>query len=157
MSVCLVKGVEKLSPHVVLKEEKNSLFPTKNVLSRRHSLKSTLLWGKLLSSGARIRKGPYTIIYIPSKEFNIGFSVPKRFFAKANTRNRVKRLLREASAMLLSHCSELPKTAIIVKYGNKQDPPITLDTALESLEPLFLEVMNSNSVNAQSQEEPGKG
>ena len=144
-------------PPAVPKEEKNSPYPTKNVLSRRYSLKSTLLWGKLLSTGTRIRKGPYTIIFIPSKEFNIGFSVPKRFFAKANTRNRGKRLLREASAMLLSHYNELPKAAIIVKYGNKQDQPITLNTALELLKPLFVEVMRSNSVNARSQEESGKG
>lgn len=138
------------------KEEKNSPFPTKNVLNRRYSLKSTLLWGKLMSSGARIRKGPYTIIYIPSKEFNIGFSVPKRFFAKAHHRNRVKRLLREASASLLSHYPVLPKAAIIVKYGNKKIPPLTLESAIDSLKPLFLEVKNSNSANAQPQEEQGK-
>ena len=156
MSVCLVKGVERLSPHVVPKEEKNSPFPTKNVLSRRHSLKSTLLWGKLLSSGARIRKGPYTIIYTPYKEFNIGFSVPKRFFAKANSRNRMKRLLREASASLLSHYPDLPKAAIIVKYGNKKDSPLTLKSAIDSLKPLFLEVKNSKSAKAQSKEEQGK-
>jgi len=146
-----------LLPPAVPKEEKNSPYPTKNVLSRHYSLKSTLLWGKLLSTGTRIRKGPFTIIFIPYHEFNIGFSVPKRFFAKAHTRNRVKRVLKEASASLLSHYTDLPKAAIIVKYGNKQDQPITLDAALELLKHLFLEVMRLNSVNAQSQEESDKG
>lgn len=144
-------------PPVVPKEEKNSPFPTKNVLSRRHSLKSTLLWGRLLSTGARIRKGPYTIIFIPYQEFKIGFSVPKRFFAKAHNRNRVKRLLREASTSLLSNYPNLPKAAIIVKYGNKKEPPHTLKSAINSLKPLFLEVKNSNSANAQPHEEESKG
>lgn len=144
-------------PPAVPKEEKNSPYPTKNVLSRHHSLKSTLLWGKLLSTGTRIRKGPYTIIFIPYHEFNIGFSVPKRFFAKAHSRNRVKRLLREASASLLSHYPDLPKAAIIVKYGNKKNPPLTLKTAVDSLAPLFLEVKNSNQANVQPREEQGKG
>ncbi|HAB90356.1 MAG TPA: hypothetical protein DCF84_07440 [Bacteroidetes bacterium] len=143
-------------PLVVPKEEKNSPFPTKSVLSRRYSLKSTLLWGKLLSTGARIRKGPYTIIFIPHQEFNIGFIVPKRFFAKAHTRNRVKRLLREASASLMSHYRELPKAAIIVKYGNKQKSPPSLNSAIDLLKPLFLEVKNSNSAIVQPQEEQGK-
>ncbi|HCE85551.1 MAG TPA: hypothetical protein DEO99_05305 [Bacteroidetes bacterium] len=139
------------------KEEKNSPYPTKNVLSRHYSLKSTLLSGKLLSTGTRIRKGPFTIIFIPYHEFNIGFSVPKRFFAKAHSRNRVKRLLREASASLLSHYPDLPKAAIIVKYGNKKNPPLTLKTAVDSLAPLFLEVKNSNQANVQPREEQGKG
>ena len=157
MSVCLVKEVEKLLPPVVPKEEKNSPYPTKNVLSRRYSLKSTLLWGKLLSTGTRIRKGPCAIIFIPYQKFNIGFSVPKRFFSKAHNRNRVKRLLREASASLLSQYPDLPKAAVIVKYGNKKDPPLTLKSAIDSLRPLFLEVKNSNSADAQSQEEQDKG
>ncbi len=144
-------------PPAVPKEEKNSPYPTKNVLSRHYSLKSTLLWGKLLSTGTRIRKGPFTIIFIPYHEFNIGFSVPKRFFAKAHSRNRVKRLLREASASLLSHYPDLPKAAIIVKYGNKKNPPLTLKTAVDSLAPLFLEVKNSNQANVQPREEQGKG
>jgi len=146
-----------LLPPAVPKEEKNSPYPTKNVLSRHYSLKSTLLWGKLLSTGTRIRKGPFTIIFIPYHEFNIGFSVPKRFFAKAHSRNRVKRLLREASASLLSHYPDLPKAAIIVKYGNKKNPPLTLKTAVDSLAPLFLEVKNSNQANVQPREEQGKG
>lgn len=144
-------------PPAVPKEEKNSPYPTKNVLSRHYSLKSTLLWGKLLSTGTRIRKGPFTIIFIPYHEFNIGFSVPKRFFAKAHTRNRVKRVLKEASASLLSHYPDLPKAAIIVKYGNKKNPPLTLKTAVDSLAPLFLEVKNSNQANVQPREEQGKG
>ena len=139
------------------KEEKNSPFPTKNVLSRHYSLKSSPLWGKLLSTGTRIRKGPFTIIFIPYHEFNIGFSVPKRFFAKAHNRNRVKRLLREASASLLSYYPDLPKAAIIVKYGSKKDSPLTLKSTIDSLKPLFLEVKNSSSANAPSKEEQGKG
>ena len=136
-------GVEKLSLRVVLKEEKNSPYPTKDVLSRRYSLKSTLLWGKLLSQGTRIRKGPFTIIFIPCQEFKIGLSVPKRFFAKAHSRNRIKRVLREASSSLLCHYTELPKAALIVKYGGKQATPLTLNSAIHSLEPLFTAVKES--------------
>ena len=105
-----------------------------------------------MSTGTRINQGPYTIIFIPYQEFNIGFSVPKRFFAKAHSRNRVKRLLREASASLLSHYRELPKAAIIVKYGKKKDASLTLNSAIDSLRPLLLAVENSNSANALPQE-----
>ena len=130
-------------PRVVPKEERNSPFPTKSVLSRRYSLKSSLLWGKLLSQGARKRKGPYTIIFIPHSVLKIGFSVPKRFYPKAHNRNRIKRVLRQASESLLCQYDTLPKAAIIVKYGDYNVQSPSLDAACHSLEPLFREVNDS--------------
>ena len=130
-------------PRVVPKEERNSPFPTKSVLSRRYSLKSSLLWGKLVSQVPVKRKGPYTIIFIPHSVFNIGFSVPKRFYAKADNRNRIKRFLRQASESLLCQYDTLPKAAIIVKYGDYNDKCPSLDAACHSLEPFSREVNDS--------------
>ena len=95
--------------------------------------------GKLLSQGARKRKGPYTIIFIPHSVFKVGFSVPKRFYAKAHNRNRIKRVLRQASESLLCQYDTLPKAAIIVKYGDYNGQSPSLDAACHSLEPLFRE------------------
>ena len=101
-----------------------------------------------MSNGIRTRKGAFAIIFAPHHEFQIGFSVPKRIFAKAHERNRVKRVLREASATLLCQYDELPKAALIVKCGSNKNSAITSKSATDSIGPLLLEVRNT--INAQA-------
>ena len=50
---------------------------------------------KLFSKGKRLFSASLTILYVPYKETRMGISVWKKH-GKACTRNRVKRLLREA-------------------------------------------------------------
>ena len=104
----------------VPKEEKNSLSPTKNVLSRLYSLKQELLWKRLFSKGSSFKEGPFTLIVPPHHEFKIGFSVPKRLFSKANQRNQIKRILREAAAETFSRHQKLPSAIFLVKYGHRR-------------------------------------
>mgnify|MGYP003334355196 CR=1 FL=1 len=120
VSACWAKGVEKLLHRDVPKEEKNSLSPTKNVLSRLYSLKQDLLWKRLFSKGSSFKEGPFTLIVLPHHEFKIGFSVPKRLFSKANQRNQIKRILREAAAETFSRHQELPSAIFLLKYGHRR-------------------------------------
>ena len=119
------------------KEEKNSPFPTKSVLNRLHSLKQDRLWKKLFTKGRSFREGPYTLVVLPHHEFKIGFAVPKRLFNRANQRNRIKRILREASATALSQHRELPPAMFLVKYGHPQKEVPSYKSACRKLLLLF--------------------
>ncbi|WP_417884601.1 ribonuclease P protein component [Zunongwangia sp.] len=64
-------------------------------------LKSTRLIDQLFAEGNTIKKYPIRLVYIPisspkDTHFKTGFSVSKRNFKTAVSRNRVKRLLRES-------------------------------------------------------------
>ncbi len=64
-------------------------------------LKSKILIQKLFSEGKSVSKYPLKLVYVSTSltkdvPVQAAVSVPKRFFKKAVTRNRIKRLMREA-------------------------------------------------------------
>lgn len=64
-------------------------------------LKSRKLIEQLFIEGKRIKSNPVQMVYLPIEHtseflFQAGFSVGKKRFKKAVTRNRIKRLMREA-------------------------------------------------------------
>ena len=71
-------------------------------LSRKERLKSKTLIQALFEQGKRIKAFPVHGIWLvsdlphPDIEVQLGISVPKRIHKLAVTRNRIKRLLREA-------------------------------------------------------------
>uniref|UniRef100_UPI0037DC5253 ribonuclease P protein component n=1 Tax=Zhouia sp. PK063 TaxID=3373602 RepID=UPI0037DC5253 len=69
--------------------------------SKKEKLKSQKLIGQLFSEGKSVTKFPLKLIYLPTTfedevTIKTGVSASKRNFKKAVTRNRIKRLLREA-------------------------------------------------------------
>ncbi|WP_461532573.1 ribonuclease P protein component [Sinomicrobium sp.] len=66
---------------------------------KSEKLKSRKLIGKLFAEGKSISKFPIRLVYISLSQgegYQVGVSVSKRNFKKAVSRNRIKRLLREA-------------------------------------------------------------
>lgn len=81
-------------------------FPKKEKLKSRKAIK------QLFKEGKGIAKYPVKLLYLPAKDAQLnqaGFAVPKRNFKLAVTRNRIKRLLREAY--------RLHKTEVLENHG----------------------------------------
>ena len=74
---------------------------TKRTLSKRERLKSSVIMEQLFSSGNSIKSGPFVLLWRIQKlsssvAIQVGFSVPKKKFKKAVTRNKIRRLIKEA-------------------------------------------------------------
>ena len=70
-------------------------------LRKDQKLKSSKLIDRLFSEGASVTAFPLKLLFVEAPlpkqvQLQVGFSVPKRNFKLAVTRNRLKRLLREA-------------------------------------------------------------
>lgn len=74
---------------------------TKRTLSKRERLKSSVIMEQLFRSGNSIKSGPFVLLWriqelSSSVPIQVGFSVPKKKFKKAVTRNKIRRLIKEA-------------------------------------------------------------
>ncbi|MDG2331421.1 MAG: ribonuclease P protein component [Flavobacteriales bacterium] len=74
---------------------------TKLTLSKRERLKSSIIMEQLFSSGNSIKSGPFVLLWSLQKlsssvPIQVAFSVPKKKFKKAVTRNKIRRLVKEA-------------------------------------------------------------
>lgn len=68
-------------------------------LGKKQRIKSRKLTEAIFSSGKSVQAFPLRAVYqlqVGTGQLQVGFSVSKRHFKKANKRNRIKRLLREA-------------------------------------------------------------
>ena len=73
----------------------------RNTLGKEERLKSKKLIESLYAEGKSIKNFPLRLIYLQAEHTSnfpvqAGFSVPKRNFKSAVSRNRIKRLLKEA-------------------------------------------------------------
>ena len=72
----------------------------KFTLGKKERLKSKKLIEKLYAEGKSIKVFPFRMVFLQVQHtsdfpFQVGFSVPKRNFKLAVSRNRIKRLMRE--------------------------------------------------------------
>lgn len=100
---------------------------------KSEKLKSRTLIQLLFSEGKSVSQFPVTLVYAPAGlENNIpaqaGVSVSKRNFKRANKRNRIKRLLREAYRLQKSQMLQnLPQQYVFMfLYTGKEMPDFEL-------------------------------
>ncbi len=99
-------------------------FPKTEKLKSRKAIK------QLFKEGKGITKYPLKLLYIPVEEAQInqaGFAVPKRNFKLAVTRNRIKRLLREAYRLHKNDVLENHGTNFVILfiYIGKEELPFS--------------------------------
>jgi ribonuclease P protein component len=93
------------------------MFPAKNRLVSRKD------FNNVYRKGAFLAEGPLSLKAVPNNlEFaRIGFSIEKKFFKKAVSRNRIKRLLREA---FQKNIEKIGKSFdIVVFYKKNEEKP----------------------------------
>jgi ribonuclease P protein component len=111
----------------------NYSFPKEQKLKSRKVIKH------LFQEGKGSAKYPIKLLYIPVQNvtFNqAGFAVPKRNFKLAVTRNRIKRLLREAYRLHKSILTEEDGTNFVILFlyiGKDEAPYATLEKAVVKL------------------------
>jgi len=73
---------------------------SRRILPKKNSLKSTKVIDKLFIEGKSIIAYPVRLVYLQVAElphkYEVSFSVPKKKFKLAVSRNRIKRLMRES-------------------------------------------------------------
>lgn len=122
---------------------------------KKEKLKSRKLIEQLFTEGKSVSKFPLKLIFIPltehhqSTSVNIlaGFSVPKRKFKKAVTRNHIKRLIRETYRLQKPDFFNNLSTsyAFMFLYLDKKEPTfIQLNKSMEHLLNRFKDQINES-------------
>ncbi|RAV28304.1 ribonuclease P protein component [Sinomicrobium soli] len=110
-------------------------------------LKSRKLIGQLFAEGKSISRFPLRLVYMPvvlppGIRFQVGVSASKRNFRKAVSRNRIKRLLREAYRLNKHILEEGHKGgyAFMLLYQHREMPDFEqVNRKMQQLLHLFLE------------------
>lgn len=111
----------------------NFKFPKQEKLKSRKAIK------QLFEDGKGISKYPIKLLYLPSQnaDYNqAGFAVPKRNFKLAVTRNKLKRLLREAYRLHKTEIFENHGTNFVILFiyvGKTEVPYTTIEKAVVKL------------------------
>ena len=107
--------------------------------SKIKKLKSRKVIEQLFSEGKSISKFPVKLYYLPLEEVKItqaAFSVPKRNFGLAVTRNRIKRQMRESYRLhkhMLTH-NNGRKFALLFLYISKDKSQYAqIDSSIKAL------------------------
>lgn len=126
---------------------KNSKFG----YSKEEKLKSAALFEKLFAEGRTISKFPLKLIWVrtqlPKKvKIQAGVSVPKKLFASAVKRNRIKRLLRESYRLnkhLIFNNIEGNFAFLFLYIGREMPPYHTIEKTMRKLLTEFVEKQES--------------
>ncbi|GER58631.1 ribonuclease P protein component [Patiriisocius marinus] len=108
-------------------------FPKQEKLKSRKAIK------QLFEDGKGISKYPIKLLYLPVENVDYnqaGFAVPKRNFKLAVTRNKLKRLLREAYRLHKTELIEKDGTNFVILFiyvGRTELPFATLEKTMFKL------------------------
>ena len=117
-------------------------------LKKRERLRSRKLIGALFEKGQSIKKFPFRLIFLKIRPaspltIQVSFSVSKRNFKKAVTRNRIKRLMREVYRLekkgLLDHL-DFSYAFMITHIGKKEPIYGEVQEKIRELFSLFTEM-----------------
>jgi ribonuclease P protein component len=119
----------------------------KQTLGKQERLKSKTLIGKLYTEGNSVKNFPLRMVYIQAEHGSnypaqVGVSVPKRNFKKAISRNRIKRLLREAyrkEKQLVYNSIDKPYVFMISYIGKEEFSYADIAIKMEKLLTAFIE------------------
>jgi ribonuclease P protein component len=119
----------------------------KQTLGKQERLKSKTLIGKLYKEGNSVKNFPLRMVYIQAEHGSnypaqVGVSVPKRNFKKAISRNRIKRLLREAyrkEKQLVYNSIDKPYVFMISYIGKEEFTYAEIAVKMEKLLTAFIE------------------
>lgn len=122
----------------------------KQTLGKQERLKSKILLGKLYKEGNSVKKFPLRMVFLQAEHTSnypaqVGVSVPKRNFKKAVSRNKLKRLLREAyrkQKHIVYNAIEEPYVFMISYIGKEELAYFELETKMEQLLHAFIEKIN---------------
>ncbi len=114
---------------------------------KEEKLKSKKLIGRLFSEGNSVSSFPIRLVYVETSfqeelKAQAGFSVPKRNFKLAVSRNRIKRLLREAyrhQKPALFNNITTPYAFMFLYLGKKEPSAKEISDKMEQLLIRFLE------------------
>ncbi|QOI97100.1 MAG: ribonuclease P protein component [Flammeovirgaceae bacterium] len=85
---------------------------------------------ELFKRGSSFYLQPFRVVFLKTTGTEAGhqvlFSVSKRDFKKATSRNRIKRLMKEAYRLNQNHISSLPELQIAYIYTAKEWPDFSL-------------------------------
>ena len=119
----------------------------KHTLGKAERLKSKTLFGKLYKEGDSVKKFPLRMVFLKTEHgskypVQAGFSVPKRNFKKAVSRNRIKRLLRETYRKrkeLVYDAVDTPYVFMISYIGKDEPSYSEVELKMEKLLQAFVE------------------
>jgi len=136
--------------------DSNSIKPP-NTLQAQERIKSKKLFDQLFESGKSIRQAPFRLLWveIPFDEKNpvqLGVTAPKRMMRKANHRNRMKRILREAYRInkhdLISYCKDSNK-GIAVLFISQCNVPLPFAQTQDKIILLLQRLIRQNAQPAE--------
>ena len=107
-------------------------------LNKSNSLKSTSEIDLVFKDGSKLSSKLISLYYVKSDKENslrIAFSVGKKTHALATTRNKLKRLMKEALRIngheILSQ--NLPYNLVFVYFSSKEEPMKSIEESMKSL------------------------
>ena len=107
-------------------------------LNKSNSLKSTSEIDLVFKDGSKVSSKLISLYYVKSDKensFQIAFSVGKKTHALATTRNKLKRLMKEA-LRLTGHeilSQNLPYNLVFVYFSSKEEPMKSIEESMKSL------------------------
>jgi ribonuclease P protein component len=110
----------------------SATFPKHEKLKSRKAIK------QLFEEGKTVTKYPVKLLWLPAQQENTqtGFAVPKRTFKSAVTRNKIKRLMREAYRLKRPENINKNGTVYVLLFlyiGKDITPFKTVETAVISV------------------------
>ena len=111
-----------------------------------------LNFNDVLSSNTRSEDEMFSVFYVKNKTnaCRLGVSLPKKIIAKATTRNRIKRLIKNSFSMFFQGTAGID----VVVRAKKEPQPDTNDKMLQSLDQHWITIMNQHNKKKKTNGQP---
>ena len=111
-----------------------------------------LNFNDVLSSNTRSEDEMFAVFYVKNKTnaCRLGVSLPKKIIAKATTRNRIKRLIKNSFSMFFQETAGID----VVVRAKKEPQPNTSDKILQSLDQHWKAIMSQHNKKNKTNGKP---
>ncbi len=111
-----------------------------------------LNFNDVLSSNTRSEDEMFTVFYVKNKTnaCRLGVSLPKKIIAKATTRNRIKRLIKNSFSLFFQEATGID----VVVRAKKEPQPGTNDKMLQGLGQHWKTIMNQHNKKKKTNGQP---